>query len=117
KPNLPERTLPIGMIGAGGIVNDAHLPAYQMAGFTVFGVTDIAREKSDATAKKFHIPEVFESVEQLVSSAPSECVFDIALPASAFAEVLEKLPDDAGVLIQKPMGDSFEQAKQILNIC
>src|SRR5256886_10677302 len=102
KPKLPEKSLPIGMIGAGGIVNDAHLPAYQMAGFKVFGITDISREKSDATAKKFHIPQVFDSVEQLVASAPKECIFDIALPASAFAEVLEKLPDGAGVLIQKP---------------
>ena len=105
------------MIGAGGIVNDAHLPAYQMAGFRVFGITDISREKSDATAKKFHIPQVFESVEQLVASAPRECIFDIALPASAFVGVLETLPDGAGVLIQKPMGDSFDDAKRILSIC
>src|SRR4051812_4299606 len=117
KPKLPEKSLPIGMIGAGGIVNDAHLPAYQMAGFKVFGITDISREKSDATAKKFHIPQVCDSVEQIVASAPKECIFDVALPASAFADVLEKLPDGAGVLIQKPMGDSFEDAKQILSIC
>src|SRR4051812_18905373 len=117
KPKLPETPRPIAIIGAGGIVNDAHLPAYRIAGFEVFGVTDISREKSDATAKKFDIPHVFRTVEQLVSAAPKNCIFDIALPASAFTDVLPKLPDGAGVLIQKPMGDSFEQAKQILAIC
>ena len=117
KPKLPKSPLPIAIIGAGGIVNDAHLPAYRLAGFPVFGITDISRAKSDATAKKFSIPNVFDAVENLVTSSPKNCIFDIALPASAFVEVLPKLPDGAGVLLQKPMGDSFEQAKQILAIC
>jgi len=117
KPKLPDKPLPIALIGAGGIVNDAHLPAYQMAGFPVFGITDISREKSDATARKFNIPHVFDNVDQLVDAAPKDCIFDIALPASAFADVLRKLPDGAGALIQKPMGDSFDDAKEILSIC
>ena len=37
---LPRRLRPIGIIGAGGIVRDAHLPAYKLAGFQVFGITD-----------------------------------------------------------------------------
>jgi len=117
KPKLPENLLPIALIGAGGIVNDAHLPAYRMSGFPVFGITDIARDKAESTAKKFDIPNVFDNIEQLVSAAPKNCIFDIALPASAFVDVLAKLPEGSGVLIQKPMGDSFEQASEILRIC
>jgi predicted dehydrogenase len=117
KPKLPSNPRPIAIIGAGGIVNDAHLPAYRMANFPVFGITDLDRAKSDATAKKYGIPNVFDTVEQLVSAAPKQCVFDVALPAAAFTDVLEKLPERSAVLLQKPMGDSFEQAQQIVSIC
>ncbi len=37
-PRLPERTFPIAIIGTGGIVKDAHLPAYRKAGFPVWGI-------------------------------------------------------------------------------
>ena len=33
--SMPSNRTPIVIIGAGGIVNDAHLPAYQQAGFKV----------------------------------------------------------------------------------
>ena len=117
RPKLPEKPRPIAIIGAGGIVNDAHLPAYRMASFPVFGITDIARDKADSTAKKFDIPQVFDTVEQLVSASPKDAIFDIALPAGAFVQTIAKLPDGAGVLLQKPMGDSFDDAKKILSIC
>ena len=36
----PQVACPIAICGAGGIVNDAHLPAYRKAGFTVTGIYD-----------------------------------------------------------------------------
>ena len=38
KPRLPETNIPIVIIGAGGIVKDAHLPAYKKAGFKKIAV-------------------------------------------------------------------------------
>ena len=37
---LPDHPRPIVLIGAGGIVRDAHLPAYAKAGFTVASLTN-----------------------------------------------------------------------------
>ncbi len=39
-PKLPKNPddFPIIMIGAGAIVNLAHLPAYKLAGFTIKGI-------------------------------------------------------------------------------
>ncbi|HYH55149.1 MAG TPA: hypothetical protein VD772_00975, partial [Anseongella sp.] len=39
-PELPAKRRPILVIGAGGIVGDAHLPAYEKAGFEVFGIVN-----------------------------------------------------------------------------
>jgi predicted dehydrogenase len=113
----PRTSRPIISIGAGGIVRDAHLPAYKKAGFTVVGITDLDRSKAEGLAKQFGIPKVLAGVEEAAAHAPEHAVFDIAVPASAFMQVLPKLPDGAAVLLQKPMGETLPEARAILNIC
>ncbi len=114
----PEEKRPIVIIGAGGIVNDAHLPAYKLARFEVAGIYDLDREKAELTAKKFDVPVVCDSLADLVDLAHKKnCVYDMALPASAIIPTLEQLPNDIGILIQKPMGENLKDARQILHIC
>jgi predicted dehydrogenase len=113
---LPQQPRPIFIIGAGGIVNDAHLPAYQLASFPVTGIFDIDKSKAEATAQKFGISRVFSSLSEMIENAPREVAFDVALPGSAMIGVLQQLPDETAVLLQKPMGENFLQAKQILKL-
>jgi predicted dehydrogenase len=116
--DLPKQNLPIYIIGAGGIVNDAHLPAYQLAGFSVAGIFDLDKAKVEKLAAAFDIPKVYSTIEDLVVEVAEErCVFDVAVPGSAVLGVLEKLPDQANVLIQKPMGENLSEAKKILSLC
>jgi len=100
-----QHTYPIYIIGAGGIVHDAHLPAYRIAGFQVAGIYDLNQEKAMALAKQFAVPTVFETLESLIEAAPGNAIFDLALPGAAIPDVLQKLPNNAYALIQKPMGD------------
>lgn len=114
---LPENPLPICIIGAGGIVKDAHLPAYQKAGFEIWSLTDVKVEKARELAGKYDVDQVFDSVADTVAEVPDNAVFDLALVPDQFPAVLEQLPDGAAVLLQKPMGSSFEEAKMIHSIC
>ena len=111
---MPQHPLPIILIGAGGIVNDAHLPAYKIAGFWVAGIYDPDREKALQTAKKFDIPLVYYSLEDMLSRSPRNVVFDIAVPGSEILSVLAQLPPGSVVLMQKPMGTDYAMAKEIL---
>jgi predicted dehydrogenase len=113
---LPSRSLPIFIIGAGGIVNAAHLPAYKLAGFNVRGIFDIDYAKACATASKFSIPEVFKTIDEMLLAVVGDIVFDIAVPGSEIISVLENLPEKSSVLLQKPMGENLETAKKILDI-
>jgi predicted dehydrogenase len=119
KPDPPQHPRPIYIIGAGGIVNDAHLPAYRMAGFEVAGIwnRECERERAEILAAKFAIPTVYATVEEMVAAAPKNAVYDIAIMAAQFMETLEKLPNGSTVLIQKPMGDTLAMAKEILACC
>lgn len=117
KPILPKNPPPIIIIGAGGIVGDAHLPAYRKAGFNVFGITNRTRARAEKLAAEWGIPNVYDTVDDAVANAPADAVYDITIMPEQFVETLNKLPHGAGVLIQKPMGDYFWQSKEILEVC
>lgn len=116
-PLLPRKPYPILIIGTGGIVKDAHLPAYRLAGFPVWGVYNRTRPRAEALAAEFGIPNVFDQLGEAISQAPADVVYDLALPASLFAETLRQLPIGSHVLIQKPMGEDIAQAREILVVC
>lgn len=105
---------PIVIIGAGGIVNDAHLPAYRLAGFPMAGVFDLDAEKARKLAGKWDIPH-FATLEEALATGGA--IFDLALPPSAHLSVLPKLPDRAAVLLQKPMGSDLAEATAIRELC
>lgn len=112
---LPSRPRPIVIVGAGGIVNDAHLPAYRKAGFPVAAIYDVLPERSRATAERFAIPRVCERLEQCFEEAAA--VIDVAVPPQQVLNVLNAVPESSTVLIQKPLGVDLEQARRIRRLC
>jgi predicted dehydrogenase len=113
----PKVARPIVMVGSGGIVHDAHLPAYAKTAFPVAALVDVNREKAEAVAKTFAVPFATNSIAEAIGYAPKDAVFDVAVPAKAISRILPQLPDGAAVLIQKPMGETLEEAIEILKIC
>ncbi len=113
---LPATPRPIVLIGAGGIARDAHLPAYQRAGFPVALIADRDPSRAAALAADFKLPAA-ASVVDAIAHAPADAIFDLAVPASALAEVLARLPAGASVLIQKPFGETLAHARALRTLC
>lgn len=111
-----NQSKPIVIIGAGGIVNTAHLPAYKLAGYQVAGIYDVNKEKAQETAANFNIPQVYDSLQQAVDHAADAVVFDVAVPGAEIMNILQQLPARATVLMQKPMGNDFKAAQEILQL-
>jgi predicted dehydrogenase len=105
------------IVGAGGIVHDAHLPAYRRAAFPVAAIVDADAEKATRLARQFDVTFAGSSLEEARAKSPRDSIFDIAVPASAILEILPQLPDGAAVLIQKPMGNTLAEAEEILTLC
>jgi predicted dehydrogenase len=116
-PPKPRSPRPIVILGGGGIVRTAHLPAYAKAGFPVIAIADSAAGKAAGLAAEFRAGRGFDSVTEAVQFAPADAVFDIAVPASQITSILPLLPKGASVLIQKPMGETLEEARTIREIC
>lgn len=115
RPRLPRtRQNGIAIIGAGGIVNYAHLPAYRKAGFPVIGITDLDPEKARATARTHQIPHVFDSVADLLRH-PEVSVVDIAVYPDRQPELVRQAAA-AGkhMLCQKPLATNFQEAAGIV---
>lgn len=117
RATLPKRPRPIVVLGAGGIVKDAHLPAYSKAALPVLALADRSVERAHALAAAHRVRHVFSSIAEAVRFAPKDAVFDLAVPAAGLLEALALLPDGAAVLMQKPMGETLAEAKDILSLC
>ncbi|HSU31777.1 MAG TPA: Gfo/Idh/MocA family oxidoreductase [Bryobacteraceae bacterium] len=117
RPPMPRRVRPVVIAGCGGIVKDAHLPAYRMAGIPVAAFVDREMERARAVQAIQGSGLATDSVEEAIRYAPPESVFDVAVPAAKTLDVLPLLPDGAAVLIQKPMGETLAEAEAILSLC
>lgn len=111
----PSRPRPIIVLGTGGIVMDAHLPAYHKAGFPVAGFFDVDRAKAEALAEQWGVAKVFDSLDE--AARQEGIIFDVAAPPIAHRQILASLPQGAVVLIQKPMGMNLDEASAILQLC
>lgn len=109
----PTQSRPIVIIGAGGIVRDAHLPAYRLAKFEVAGIYDSDVFRSEAIGRDWSI-SALPNLESAIDI--QNAVFDLAIPPQAHVEVLSALPRESIVLIQKPMGRDLAEATRILEI-
>jgi predicted dehydrogenase len=103
------------IVGAGGIVRTAHLPAYRRLEYPVAGLFDVNAGAAAQTAREFDVPAVYASLAE--AAAVPDAVFDLAVPGDQIAGILAQLPDGAPVLMQKPMGRDLAEAKRILDIC
>lgn len=112
---LPSAPRPIVLVGAGGIVNDAHLPAYRAAGLPVLGTWDPDRARREATAERWNLERAFASLAE--ATGVKEAVFDVAVPPGAVLEVVRALPEGSAVLIQKPLGLDLADATRIRDAC
>lgn len=117
RTEMPKNSRPIVSIGMGGIVENAHYPAYQIAKFDVVAGYDLNPDRARDMAKRFDVPQVYDSLSALIDNAPDNAVFDLAVPGKAITDILSALPDNSAVLIQKPMGETLEEAKAILDLC
>ena len=98
----PENRRKIGICGAGGIVDGAHLPAYTKAGLEVVAIFDTDHAKAQDVAKRHGISTVYKTLAELLADPKVEIV-DIAVPAAAQPEIFAQVAAaKKHILAQKP---------------
>ncbi len=120
-PRLPrDKTPPIGCIGAGFIMADCHLVAYRNAGFNPLAISSRQPDRARAVAERHQIPKVYNSYAELLADDEIQIV-DVAVPPDVQLEVIREIARHGdhirGVLAQKPLGVSYPQAREIVELC
>lgn len=112
---LPRgRDLGIGIIGAGNIVRNSHLPAYASARFAVRGIVDRDADRAASVARQFGLPLPHGSVGALLSD-PAIDVVDIAVPpANQPAIAMAAIEAGKHLLCQKPLATSLDDAHELV---
>ncbi len=110
-----EIKVPIAIIGAGGIVDGAHLPAYKIAGLNVVGIFDVDPSKAKDVAARHNISTVYGSLEELLAD-PHSVIIDIAVPAKLQPNIFFQVAaSKKHILAQKPMATSVEDGLKMAN--
>jgi predicted dehydrogenase len=100
-----ERGARIGVVGAGMIVSDVQLAAYQEAGFTVAAIASRTPDHARVVAERYGIPVVHESPNELIDDESVE-ILDIAFPPDQQPALIRRAlarPHIKGILAQKPL--------------
>lgn len=110
----------IGVVGAGFIVRDCHLVAYQQAGFRVVGITSRTRSRAEEVAQARGVPRVYDSIAQLLDD-PAVNVIDVAVPPQDQPDIIRQITRHRrtvdGILAQKPLAMSHAEACEIVELC
>jgi len=119
-PVPPRIDFGIGAVGAGFIMRDVHLKAYADAGFNVVAITSRTLEIAREVAGLRGIRRVCESVEQMLEDQNVE-ILDIAVPPDKQPEIIRTAVRRGkylkGILAQKPLAVSFDEATEIVRLC
>lgn len=119
-PKLPfKRDYKIGCIGAGFIMRDCHLVAYNNVGFNPYAIASRTKDKAEEVAKARGVEKVYDTWQEMLKDQQVDVV-DIAYPPHLQMEIVKeacKHPNIKGVLCQKPIAMSLEDAREIARLC
>lgn len=107
-----NREFKIGCIGAGMIMAECHLAAYQQAKFNVVAIASRTPGNAAAIAERYNIPKVHETPVELIADANVD-VLDIAYPPDQQPALIREAlrqPHIKAVLAQKPLALTLEEA-------
>ena len=109
------KTLKIGIIGAGGIARDAHLPNYVKCGdkVEIVAVSDVVKEKAEQLAMEFNIPHAFSSYEEMLKKIEIDAVSICTPNKFHYPATIAALNAGCHVLCEKPPAMTAKEAEEM----
>jgi predicted dehydrogenase len=104
------------IVGAGEIVDLAHLPAYAAHGLDIVGITDLNLDRAAEVARRHGIERVYRSHQELAAD-PSVEVVDVAVyPWVQCGIAAPLLEAGKQLLCQKPLSYDFDEAVRLVGL-
>lgn len=110
----PEDRAAIAIVGAGEIVDVAHLPIYKKYGLNVVGITDLIPERAKMVAERHGIPKVFATPDQMAADEDVNVVDIAVYPWAQFEVAVQMLDAGKHLLCQKPISYDYDEAERLV---
>ncbi|MFB5663465.1 Gfo/Idh/MocA family protein [Alteribacillus sp. HJP-4] len=110
---MDTKKLRVGIIGAGGIAVNAHLPNYEkcLEKIQLTAIADVAKEKAIAAAEMFHIDSAYDNYEEMLKNEELDAV-SICTPNKFHAPAaIAALEAGCHVLCEKPPAITVDEAE------
>ncbi|MGJ9412909.1 Gfo/Idh/MocA family protein [Aeromicrobium sp. CF4.19] len=112
----PEQRRRIGVVGAGAIVDNAHLPAYAAAGLEVVAIHDLDADRAADVAARHGIATVHSTLSAMLDD-PSVEVVDVAVVAHAQPDIVRAtVAAGKHLLCQKPFTPDLQTGRELVEL-
>jgi predicted dehydrogenase len=104
----------IAIVGCGGMARRWIEYALKRDDCEIAAFVDIRLESAERYKNEYGVGEAFVDVREAIQSTGANLVFDITIPESHFNVVTTAMELGCNVFGEKPMADSIEKSRQIL---
>jgi predicted dehydrogenase len=111
-----EHRVPVAVVGAGAIVDVAHLPAYRAAGLEITGVYDVNMERAHEVAVRHGLPRVYSSLEELLGDERARVVDIAVAPRAQPGIVRQAIAAGKHMLCQKPFVPDAKTGDRLIEL-
>ena len=109
------KKLQVGIIGAGGIAQYAHIPGYQkIEGVEVTALCDINRETLKAAAEKFGVKKTYTDYKKMLAEEKLDAVSVTTPNAHHAALTIAALKAGAHVMVEKPIAMNANEGRRMV---
>src|SRR5579875_218549 len=109
-----EQRVPVAVVGAGAIVDVAHLPAYRAAGLEVAGVFDIDGQRAHEVASRHGLPRVYRSLDELLADERIRVVDIAVAPRAQPGIARQAVAAGKHLLCQKPFVPDVTTGEELI---
>lgn len=107
---------PIAVVGAGAIVDVAHLPAYRAHDLPVRGIHDLDPARAEEVAARHGLPRVYGSLDDLLKDGDVEVVDVAVVPGAQPGVARAALAAGKHLLCQKPLAPDLDGARELTEL-
>jgi predicted dehydrogenase len=107
-------TVKIGLIGAGEIAQNFHLPIHhRLPNVELFAIYDRNKSKAKMIAEKYNIPHICDSIEEMLKIEELVAI-DVCTSTDVHADIaIASIESGKHTLIEKPIARNYEEALKI----
>lgn len=108
------KKLKLGVVGAGNIFKNTHVPAWSThPDIEIFAICDVIKEKAEALAHQYDIPYVYTDYRELIANKEIDLI-DICTPNLNHSEIaIAALEAGIHVFCEKPDAVNAEEAQKM----